>query len=465
MNTLIAISGLGVFCLIAEIFNLRKAIVPVVILGLLAVLGTTLNLYSLGRLSSNYDNMIVVDKFASAFSSLFILLTIFIVAMGHDVYKDHPTKISDYIAIKIFLLAGAVAMVSFSNLAMFFLGIETLSIALYILAGSSRLDIKSNEAGMKYFLMGSFASGFILFGICLIYGAMGSFDVIEISNASLSAELPSWFPIGVVLVVVGMLFKIAAVPFHFWAPDVYEGSPSLVTATMSTLVKVVAVATLYKLVTVLNLNLSFDNQDILTAFQLIVVLISIASMTIGNIMALRQNNVKRMLAFSGISHAGFMLMALLTVANSSTTLLYYTSAYALAGIAAFAVIIAVTKNKDNEDILNFNGLGKTNPLMAAILTGALLSMAGIPVFSGFFAKFMLFTQTIQAGYLVVVIAGVINSIISVGYYFKLILAMYTKEPNEEKQATPFVYYAVGVVSILLNVLIGLYPSLVTNLLK
>jgi NADH-quinone oxidoreductase subunit N len=466
MNTLIAISGLGVFCLIAEIFNLRKAIVPVVILGLLAVLGTTLNLYSFGSaLDGKYSNMIVADKFSSGFTSLFILLTVFIVAMGHDVYKDHPTKISDYIAIKIFLLAGAVAMVSFSNLAMFFLGIETLSIALYILAGSSRLDIKSNEAGMKYFLMGSFASGFILFGICLIYGAMGSFDALEISSASLSAELPEWFPIGVILIVIGMLFKIAAVPFHFWAPDVYEGSPSLVTATMSTLVKVVAVATLYKLVTVLNLNLSFDNQDILTAFQLIVVIISIASMTFGNIMALRQNNVKRMLAFSGISHAGFMLMALLTVANSSTTLLYYTAAYALAGIAAFAVIITVTKDKDNEDIVNFNGLGKTNPLMAAILTGALLSMAGIPIFSGFFAKFMLFTQTIQAGYLVVVIAGVINSIISVGYYFKLILAMYTKEPNEEKQATPFVYYAVGVVSILLNVLIGLYPSLVTNLLK
>ena len=465
MITLIAIIALGVFCLIAEIFNLRKALVPVTILGLFGILGSTLHLYSFGELSSNYNNMIVADKFATAFSSLFILLTIFLVALSHDVYKEHQSKISDYIAIKVFLLAGAVAMVSFTNLSMFFLGIETLSIALYVLAGSSRLDIKSNEAGMKYFLMGSFASGFILFGICLIYGAMGSFDVIEISSASLSAELPEWFPIGVILIVIGMLFKIAAVPFHFWAPDVYEGSPSLVTATMSTLVKVVAIATLYKLVTALNLNLSFENQEILTSFQLIVVIISIASMTFGNIMALRQNNVKRMLAFSGISHAGFMLMALLTVANSSTTLLYYTAAYALAGIAAFAVIITVTKDKDNEDIVNFNGLGKTNPLMAVVLTGALLSMAGIPIFSGFFAKFMLFTQTIQAGYLVVVIAGVINSIISVGYYFKLILAMYTKEPNEEKQATPFVYYAVGVVSILLNVLIGLYPSLVTNLLK
>ena len=467
MNTLIAISGLGVFCLIAEIFNFRKAIVPVVILGLLAILGTTLNLWSFGTLvNDSYTNMIIVDKFSSAFSSLFILLAIFIIAMGHDVYKDHPTKISDFIAIKIFLLAGAIAMVSFSNLSMFFLGIEALSIALYILAGSSRLDIKSNEAGMKYFLMGSFASGFILFGICLIYGAMGSFDVREISQMSLSGELPSWFPIGVVLIIIGMLFKIAAVPFHFWAPDVYEGSPTLVTTTMSTLVKVVAVATLYKLVTVLNLNLSFDNENILTPFQLIIAIVSIASMTIGNIMALRQTNVKRMLAFSGISHAGFILMALLTLANSSTTLLYYTTAYALAGIAAFAVIINVTKDKDNEDIIHFNGLGKTNPLMAAVLTASLLSMAGIPIFSGFFAKFMLFTQTIQAGYLVVVIAGVINSIISVGYYFKLILAMYTKEPSsEEKRTTPFVYYAVGVISILINIIIGLYPSLVTNLLK
>jgi NADH-quinone oxidoreductase subunit N len=459
MNTLIAISGLGVFCLIAEIFNFRKAIVPVVILGLLAILGTTLNIWSFGELlNSQYNNMIVADKFSNAFSSLFIVLTIFLVAMSHDVYKDHETKISDFIAIKIFLLAGAVAMVSFSNLSMYFLGIETLSIALYILAGSSRLDIKSNEAGMKYFLMGSFASGFILFGICLIYGAMGSFDVTEISEMSRSAELPIWFPIGISLLTVGMLFKIAAVPFHFWAPDVYEGAPSIVTATMSTLAKVVAFATLYKLLATMN-------ADISSAYQNIIVIVSIASMTVGNIMALRQNNVKRMLAFSGISHAGFMMMTLLSLSNSSGNLLYYTVAYALAGIASFAVIINVTRNKDNEDILNFNGLGKTNPVMAAVLTASLLSMAGIPIFSGFFAKFMLFTQTIQAGFLIVVIAGVINSIISVGYYFKLILAMYTKEPNEEKQATPFVYYAVGIVSIVLNIIIGLYPSLVTDLIK
>ncbi len=456
MNTLIAITGLGVLCLLFEILNFRKAIVPITIIGLLAVLGLTYAEFNTP--ASYYNNMIVVSKFSSAFSALFIVLTIFLVALAHDYYEDHQTKISDFIAIKIFLLAGAVAMVSFGNLAMFFLGIEILSISLYILAASNRMNVKSNEAGMKYFLMGSFASGIILFGICLIYGAMGTFDVAEITEWSRSAELPLWFPIGISLVTIGMLFKIAAVPFHFWAPDVYEGSPALTTATMSTLVKVVAMATLYKLLTAMNADLS-------DAFINIIIVISIASMTVGNIMALKQTNVKRMLAFSGISHAGFMLMALLSISNSASNLLYYASAYSLAGIAAFSVILYVCKNRDNEDIANFNGLGRNNPLMAAVLTGAVLSMAGIPIFAGFFAKLVLFNQTIQAGYLVVVIVAVINSIISVGYYFKLILAMYGKEPNAEAQKTPFVFYAVAILAILLNIILGLFPSVVLNLLR
>jgi NADH-quinone oxidoreductase subunit N len=317
---------------------------------------------------------------------------------------------------------------------------------------------------MKYFLMGSFASGILLFGICLVYGAMGTFDVVEISESSLSAELPVWFPIGMVLLTVGMLFKIAAVPFHFWAPDVYEGSPSLTTALMSTLAKVVAIATLYKLITELNLIPSLENQDLLGSFQNIIVIIAIASMTVGNIMALRQTNVKRMLAYSGISHAGFMLMTLLSVASSAGSLLYYTSAYSLAGIAAFSVLLYVCKNRNNEDITNFHGLGKSNPLMAAILTASLLSMAGIPIFAGFFAKLVLFSQAIQGGYLALVIVAVINSIISVGYYFKLILAMYTKEPNEERTGRPFMIYAVAVVAIVLNIIIGLFPSLILNIL-
>ncbi|QIH39147.1 NADH-quinone oxidoreductase subunit N [Flavobacterium sp. Sr18] len=455
MNTLIAIIGLGVLCLLFEIFNLRKAIVPITIIGLLAVLGLTISEFN--STESYYNNMIVVSKFSTTFSSLFIVLTIFLVALGHNFYENHQSKISDYIAIKIFLLAGAVAMVSFGNLAMFFLGIEVLSISLYILAASDRMNLKSNEAGMKYFLMGSFASGIILFGVCLIYGAMGSFDVTEISELSQSAELPVWFPIGIVLVTIGMLFKVAAVPFHFWAPDVYEGSPALTTALMSTLAKVVAMATLYKLLSVMN-------ADVSESFKMVVVIISMASMTVGNIMALRQTNVKRMLAFSGVSHAGFMLMTLLSLSTSAGSLLYYASAYSLSGIAAFSVILYVCKNRDNEDVVNFHGLGKTNPLLAAILTAALLSMAGIPIFAGFFAKLVLFNQTIQAGYLAVVIVAVVNSIISVGYYFKLILAMYTKEPNEERKGTPVIIYAVAVIAIVLNIALGLFPSLILDLL-
>ena len=464
MNTLIAITGLGVFCILFEILNLRKAIIPITIAGLLGVLA--LNYYEFGSTESYYNNMITVSKFSTTFSSLFIVLTIFLVALSHNFYENHQSKISDFVAIKVFLLAGAVAMVSFGNLAMFFLGIEILSISLYILAASERLNLKSNEAGMKYFLMGSFASGIILFGICLIYGAMGSFDIVEISEYSLSAELPIWFPIGMILLTIGMLFKIAAVPFHFWAPDVYEGSPALTTALMSTLAKVVAIATLFKLISGLNLIPSLENQDHLYTFENIIVIISIASMTVGNIMALRQSNVKRMLAFSGISHAGFMLMTLLTVATSAGVLLYYTTAYALAGIAAFSVILYVCKNNQNhEDISNFHGLGKTNPLLAAILTASLLSMAGIPIFSGFFAKLFLFNQTIQAGHIALVIVAVINSIISVGYYFKLILAMYSKEPNQERTGKPFLIYAVAIISIVLNIALGLFPSLVLDLLN
>ena len=455
MNTLIAIIALGVLCLLFEIINLRKALVPITILGLVAILGLTVSEYNMP--ASFYGNMIAVNNFSVTFSSLFIVLTIFLVTLSHNFYENHPTKLSDFIAIKVFLLSGAVAMVSFGNLAMFFLGIEVLSISLYILAASSRMNLKSNEAGMKYFLMGSFASGIILFGICMIYGAMGTFDITEISQLSRSAELPVWFPIGIILLTIGMFFKIAAVPFHFWAPDVYEGSPALTTATMSTLAKVVAMATLFKLLTAMNAEISYQ-------YQIVVVIVSIASMTVGNIMALKQANVKRMLAFSGISHAGFMLMTLLSATTSASSLLYYASAYSLAGIAAFAVILYVCKNQDNEDIANFHGLGKTNPLLAAVLTGALLSMAGIPVFAGFFAKLNLFSQTIQSGWLVLVIAAVINSIISVGYYFKLILAMYTKDSNEARTGTPILIYGVAIIAILLNLAIGLFPSLVLNLL-
>ena len=455
MNTLIYISGLGIVSLLAEIFNARKAIVPVTIIGLLAILGFNISEYN--HLGSYFGNMMVVDKFSVAFSSLFIVITIFLVALSHEFYKNQETKISDYVGIKIFLLAGTVAMVSFGNLSMFFLGIEVLSISLYILAASNRLNLKSNEAGMKYFLMGSFASGIILFGICLIYGATGSFDLNVIQHTTNTQAYPQWYFIGIVFLLIGMLFKIATVPFHFWAPDVYEGAPALTTATMSSLAKIVAMATLYKLVTALLPNQTYS-------FQLIIVCVAMASMVLGNIMALRQNNVKRMFAFSGISHAGFMVSTLLLASNAASTLLYYATAYAVAGIAFFAVVMYVTKDKENETIDSFNGFGKTHPLLAGILTASLLSMAGIPILSGFFAKFFLLNQLVHTGWIVLVIVAIISSIISVGYYFKIILAMYTKDSEQTLPKAPIMYQIVAVVALILNIALGLFPNVVLGLL-
>lgn len=462
MYTLIASAGLGIICLVAEIFNARKAIVPVTIAGLLAILGYTVTDYNY-EAQSFYNNMIIQNNFSVCFSALFILLTILLVALTPDFHKEHKAKLSDFVAIKLFLLTGAIAMVSFGNLAMFFLGIEILSISLYVLAASQPKNLKSNEAGMKYFLMGSFASGIILFGIAMIYGASGSFDttvILETARALNSGTNPNnWFFIGIVMLTIGLLFKMAAVPFHFWAPDVYEGSPALTTATMSTLAKVAAIAAFYMLMRSMNTSVSAHYMNIIA-------IVCVLSMTVGNLMALRQTNVKRMLAFSGISHAGFMLMVFFNPSMASGTLLYYTAAYALAGIAAFAVVLVACGDKGNEEVYNFNGLAKNHPVMAAVLTCALLSMAGIPIFSGFFAKLFLFNQVLRTGHIAIVVIAVINSIISVGYYFKLILAMYTKDnTGTEKQAVPLLYSIVAVTAIVLNIAMGLYPSFVVNLLR
>lgn len=455
MNTLIAISGLGIICLLAEIFNGRKIIVPFTIIGLLGILGYNVSVAN--HYGDFFGQMMVVDKFSVAFSSLFIVVTIFLIALSQEFYKDRPTNISDFISIKVFLLAGAVAMVSFGNLAMFFLGIEILSIALYVLAASRRLDLRSNEAGMKYFLMGSFASGIILFGITLIYGATGTFNVAEIIQITHSTTFPLWYFIGVAMLLIGMLFKIAAVPFHFWAPDVYEGAPALTTATMSTLAKVVAMTALYKLIQILLPEQTYT-------FQMVIVTVAALSMLVGNIMALRQNNVKRMFAFSGISHAGFMVSTLLLQNNSANVLFYYATAYTIAGLAFFAIVFYVTKEKKHETIDAFNGFGKSHPFLAVIMTASLLSMAGIPILSGFFAKFFLLNELMLTDWIVLVIIAIIASIISVGYYFKIILAMFTKEEEEQLPAIPSIYYIVAVVAFFANIAIGLYPGGLFNLL-
>lgn len=462
MSTLIAVSGLGIVCLLLEILNLRKILVPVTLLALLGILGMTVAEFYSGESFFYADsyNMIVSTSYSRGFSILFITLATLIIAMSPEFYKNKMEKIADYVSLKIFLLAGAIAMVSFGNLSMFFIGIEVLSIAAYVLASSNPTRVSSNEAGMKYFIMGAFASSFILFGIALVYGAIGSFDIETIVQVSTleGANLPIWFNMGFIMILVGLLFKASVVPFHFWAPDVYEGSPTLVTALMSTLVKVAAIAALYKVVVLFGVAMT-------PAVQITIVVFSILSLTVGNITALNQKSLKRMMAYSGISHAGFMIMDLLsTSTNATNSLLYYAAAYSLAGIAAFAVILAVSEGKGHENIENLHGLARRNPLMAGIMTCALVSLGGIPIFAGFFAKLFMFTQMIDAGYLILVIFGIINSIIAIFYYFGAANVMFTKEPSSETALkVPVRYVLVASIAIILNLILGIYPSIIMSL--
>lgn len=460
MSTLIAVSGLGILSLLLEILNLRKILVPVVVLGLAGILGMTLAEFYLDKSFLDIDsyNMVVGTGYSRGFSSLFIILTMFVIVMSPKFYADRITKIADYVSLIIFMLAGAVAMVSFGNLSMFFIGIEVLSISAYVLASSNPKDKKSNEAGMKYFIMGAFASSFILFGIALVYGAIGSFDIqtiIAISTAQ-AGHLPIWFNIGFVMIAVGLFFKAGVVPFHFWAPDVYEGSPTLVTALMSTLVKVAAIGTLYKIFLIFSAGMT-------PVFQIVVVVLTILTLSVGNITALRQRNLKRLMAYSGISHAGFMMMDLLSNGTGTNAILYYACAYAFAGIAAFAVIMAVCGDKD-EDISNIFGLAKDKLYLAGIFTCAMVSLGGIPIFAGFFAKLFMFSQMIDSGYLILVIFGVINSIIAIYYYFGTANVMFTKDSvRTEPLKVDIRYVVVASIAIILNIVIGLFPSLIMGL--
>lgn len=460
MSLLLAVAFLGVLCLVLEVLNLRKTIVPISVIALLVLFGITV--YDISTNGTMLDaiyvpGMLVFNLFAKAFSALFVLLTALILCLIPFACKERPSQLSDFPAIILFLLTGAIAMVSFRNLSMFFLGLEILSISLYLLAASNVKSKRSNEAGMKYFLMGSFASCIVLFGMALIYGATGTFDISKVIEVAHSGALPGWYGIGIAMVLVGMLFKVSAVPFHFWAPDVYQGSPTIITTVMSTLVKVAAMATLYKLMDILIVDIKPEQR-------ILILTVSILTMTLGNITAIKQTNIKRMMAYSGISHAGFMLMTLLYLHNDIQILLYYAAAYGLAGVAAFAVILAVCHAKGKQDIDMFAGLGKTHPVMAVVLTCAMFSMAGIPVFSGFMAKFFLFNEMLNIGETAIVIVGVLNSIVSVYYYFRVVNLMFSKEPDEtNKVEFPSYLNIVAVVAILLNLVLGLYPSVITNM--
>ena len=404
--------------------------------------------------------MLLVDNYTVAFSSVMVFSTFLIFSFAAHYYRPVQRPLDDIYAVMIFALAGAVMMISFGNLIMLFLGIETLSIALYVLAGSHKEAITSNEATLKYFLLGSFISGFLLFGIALIYGSTHSFNLHEIAKfiAQNANYLPPMFLAGLFLLIAGLAFKIAIVPFHFWTPDVYEGTPTLLTAFMASVVKTASIAALYRF-------FSSAFYGIHGVWEPTLAVLAVLTIIIGNLSGLYQPNLKRMLAYSSISHSGYMMLAIIAFSDrSANALLFYVLSYSIATIIAFGILILVRESKGNDLFSSMNGLAKKNPLLAFCLTVALLSLTGIPPLAGFMAKYYLFTAALEKGLLWLVIVAVFGSAISAGFYFKPIIAMYLKpqEGNPLKVEWPYRIHILFM-TILLFVF-GLLPFLIAGLL-
>jgi NADH-quinone oxidoreductase subunit N len=458
MFTIIALTLLGILILAEGILGKKSWHLPTILIGLLVSLA-----FAVSGWDQNlryYNNMLILDNTSIAFNALLIFTTFLVFLFAGHYYKNVVRPLDDIYAILIFALAGSVMMTGFGNLIMLFLGIETLSIALYVLAGSHKEAVTSNEATLKYFLMGSFLSGFLLFGIALIYGASGSLNTEEISRYTIreAGHLSPMFQTGLFLIIIGLAFKIAIVPFHFWAPDVYEGTPTLLTAFMATVVKVASIVALYRIFT----GCFAAIHEVWTPTLWVLAVLTIL---IGNFTGIYQPNLKRMLAYSSISHSGYMMLAVVAFsARSSGALLLYAAAYSVATVTAFGILILIRGTKGNDLYTSFEGISKKNPVEAVCLTTVLLSLTGIPPLAGFMAKYYLFTTALEQGYLWLVIIAVAGSAVSAAYYFRPIISMYLKEGDGIKLESSGTYKATIIVLTTLTLALGLLPALLINLL-
>ena len=373
---------------------------------------------------SYFEGTLILDKFALFFFMIMILTVIFITLISLKYLSLQNTNYGEYYGLLLFALSGMMIMVSSRDFLVIFLGLEVLSMASYALAGLKRDDEKSSEAAIKYFLLGSFASAFLVFGIALLYGAVFSTDISTIMNffqAETSLSLMGLT--GMAFVIIGFGFKIAVVPFHMWTPDVYQGSPTPVTAFFSIGPKAAGFAVLMRIF--FPFWKEAVNSEI---FFHILWILSVLTMVVGNLVALRQKNVKRILAYSSIAHAGYILVAILAGDNSG--LLFYLTVYLFMNIGAFSAVIALSrKGKEFLELEDYSGIGFRYPWIGATLTVFLFSLAGFPPTGGFLAKFYIFSAAVHKGLVPLVIIGVLASLISVFYYLRIIIYMYMREPT------------------------------------
>lgn len=417
--------------------------------------------------------MLLAGSFARFFNFLFAGIGVMTTIFATGIFDRDSRYRPEFYPLILFTILGMMVLAAANDLLAVFLGLETMSLAVYILAGGVRGNPRSSEAGLKYLLLGGFSSAFLLMGMALVYGACGATGFAAIAAALQGGGVhPGLFALGSGLMLVGFGFKVAMVPFHMWTPDVYDGAPAYITGFMATAVKAAAFAILLRFVLLLQPHLAFLWYPVLTV-------LAVTTMTAANLVALVQNNIKRMLAWSSIAHAGYLLLGVAAVMSPAVggaglmmqageiaeaggaAILFYLMGYSLMNLAAFGIVnvLANRPGRDADDIALYAGLSRRQPLAAAALAVALLSLAGIPPLVGFMAKFYLFSAVVRAGLVPLAVVGVVNSLISVYYYLRVIVVMYMKEPEEGAyDGREWTSVATSGVLALLVVYLGIMPD-------
>jgi NADH-quinone oxidoreductase subunit N len=459
MNAIIVSALLGVILMFCSwIFKNEKWQRNIALLGLLVLIFANLA-QSNGWYVIDFDTkgMLAFTKFGMYANTLLFIITFLYIWINAEEIDQIGHQSADFYALFFFILCGVSILTSFDNLLMLFIGIEILSIPLYILTGADKKNLLSNEASLKYFLMGSFTTGILLLGITLIYGSSGSFHlappaIVPIKGFAIEQYLLS---AGLLLIFAAMNFKVSAAPFHFWTPDVYDGAPTVFTSFMATIVKAAGFMAFISIFQIQSKALGYS-------WTLLLPFVVICTLLVGNIVAVFQRSVKRMLSYSSIAQAGFMLLALYGSSDfANEGILLYITVYSVATIGVFAVLV---KMKDYS-IEAFNGLGKTNPLLAFVTTIFLLSLAGIPLTGGFFAKYYMLNAVIVSGAaLWIVLVVILFAAVSVYYYFRIIQAMYfvTGTPALKELPKGYAYKLVVLAAVI--IILGVFPNILISYL-
>jgi NADH-quinone oxidoreductase subunit N len=396
--------------------------------------------------------MFISDTYSTYFKVIFMINLVLTVLISLSYIQREKAEYGEYYSLLLFATSGMMLMASAKDLIILYLGLELMALSTYILAGIKRHDIKSNEAAIKYFLLGAFSSAILLYGISLIYGMTATTDIYKIAEHLKTTEVTTTLLLSMILIAVAFSFKIAAAPFHMWAPDVYEGAPTSITAFMSVGPKAAGFAVIGRV-----FYIAF--QNIQAEWTAILIGIAILTMAVGNILAIVQTNIKRMLAYSSIAHAGYMLIGIIAGTNEGlSAMMTYLLIYAFMNIGAFAIVILLEKG---DEIKDYEGLAKSHPLIAAIMLVFMFSLIGIPPTAGFIGKFNIFMEAIKAGYTWLVVIAVILSAISAYYYLRVVMNMYMKEMKKEAVIVPSPSLGLAIlITVLMVFVIGIMPSVV-----